>query len=121
MIINSGDMSCLSELVLQWYNFNVGDHDLFQIFNVCDEVTTANVEDGAEIELMKAHGETYVNAVGDSSLCTVKNPKILGLKFDPKLAYNSHIRKTSDKARNTLKLLKALTSTKWGNKKKQLS
>ena len=52
---------------------------------------------------------------------TVKNPKILGLTFDPKLTYNSHIRKTSDKARNTLKLLKALTSTKWGNKKKQLS
>ena len=49
---------------------------------------------------------------------TVKNPKILGLTFDPKLTYNSHIRKTSDKARNTLKLLKALTSTKWGETKR---
>ena len=45
---------------------------------------------------------------------TVKNPKILGLTFDPKLTYNSHICKTSDRAKNTLKLLKALTSTKWG-------
>ena len=44
---------------------------------------------------------------------TVKNPKILGLTFDPKLTYNSHIRR---KARNTLKLIKA-----GGNKKKQLS
>ena len=51
---------------------------------------------------------------------TVKNPKILGLTFDPKLTYNSHIRKTSDKARNTLKLLKALTSTKWGKQKKTI-
>ena len=51
---------------------------------------------------------------------TVKNPKILGLTFDPKLTYNSHIRKTSDKARNTLKLLKALTSTKWGKQKETI-
>ena len=49
-----------------------------------------------------------------------KNPKILGLTFDPKLTYNSHIRKTSDKARNTLKLLKALTSTKWGKQKETI-
>ena len=46
--------------------------------------------------------------------------KILGLTFDPKLTYNSHIRKTSDKARNTLKLLKALTSTKWGKQKETI-
>ena len=51
---------------------------------------------------------------------TVKNPKILGLTFDPKLTYNSHIRKTSDKAINTLKLLKALTSTKWGKQKETI-
>ena len=51
---------------------------------------------------------------------TVKNPKILGLTFDPKLTYNSHIRKTSDKARNTLKLIKALTSTKWGKQKETI-
>ena len=53
-------------------------------------------------------------------ILTVKNPKILGLTFDPKLTYNSHIRKTSDKARNTLKLLKALTSTKWGKQKETI-
>ena len=51
---------------------------------------------------------------------TVKNPKILGLTFDPKLTYNSHISKTSDKARNTLKLLKALTSTKLGKQKETI-
>ena len=51
---------------------------------------------------------------------TVKNPKILGLTFDPKLTYNTHIRKTSDKAGNTLKLLKALTSTKWGKQKETI-
>ena len=51
---------------------------------------------------------------------TVKNHKILGLTFDPKLTYNSHIRKTSDKARNTLKLLKALTSTKWRKQKETI-
>ena len=51
---------------------------------------------------------------------TVKNPKILGLTFDPKLTYNAHIRKASDKARNTLKLLKALTSTKWGKQKETI-
>ena len=50
----------------------------------------------------------------------VKNPKTLGLTFDPNLTYNSHIRKTSEKARNTLKLLKALTSTKWGKQKETI-
>ena len=61
-------MSCSSELVLQLHSFNDGDLGLFQNFNVCDEVTPANVEDGAETGLTKALKETYVTAVGDQSL-----------------------------------------------------
>ena len=48
---------------------------------------------------------------------TVKNPKILGLTFDPGLACNSHIRGTSDGAGDTLGLLGALASTRWGKQK----
>ena len=64
----SGDMSCPSEVVLQKNGFNAGDLILFQNFNISDEVTAANVQDGAETVLMKALEEMYVTAVGDPSL-----------------------------------------------------
>ena len=53
-------------------------------------------------------------------LPTVKNPKILGLTLDPKLTYNQHIKTTTQKATKTLKVLKALTSTKWGKQKETI-
>ena len=45
------------------------------------------------------------------------NPKILGLTLDPKLTYNKHIKITATKARKTIHILKALTSSTWGKQK----
>ena len=48
------------------------------------------------------------------------NPKILGLTLDPKLTYNKHIEITTTKARKTIQILKALTSTTWGKQKETI-
>ena len=58
----------LLEEVLQWYRFNAGNLNFVQYFNVCCKVTPVNIEDGAETSLVIALEETYVTAVGDSSL-----------------------------------------------------
>ena len=44
------------------------DLGLFQNFNICDEVTPANVEDDVKTALMKVLKETYVTVDGDPSL-----------------------------------------------------
>ena len=51
---------------------------------------------------------------------TVKNPKILGLTFDPKLNFSKHIQATTEKAQNSLKITKALAGTSWGKQKECL-
>ena len=48
------------------------------------------------------------------------NPKILGLTLDPKLTCSKHIEITTTKARKTIQILKALTSTTWGEQKKTI-
>ena len=47
-------------------------------------------------------------------------PKILGLTLDPKLTYNNHIEITTTKARKTIQIIKALTSTTWGKQKETI-
>ena len=58
--------------------------------------------------------------IDNTRLPTVKNPKILGLTFDPKLTYSNHIQTMTKKANNTVKILKALTATKWGKQKETI-
>ena len=53
-------------------------------------------------------------------LPTETHPKILGLTLDPKLTFNRHIENTVTKAKNSLKIVKALTSTTWGKQKETL-
>ena len=48
------------------------------------------------------------------------NPKILGLTLDPKLTYNKHILITTTKARKTIQILKAITSTTWVKQKETI-
>ena len=55
--------------------------------------------------------------VNNTIIPTQKLPKILGLTFDPKLTYSEHIKTSTDKAKRTLNILKALTSTKWEKQK----
>ena len=47
MVLQSGNMSCPSVLILQWNSFNAVDLGLFRKFSVCDEDTETNVGDGA--------------------------------------------------------------------------
>ena len=68
MLLFSGDMSGPSQVVLQQHGFNVCDLGLFQNSNVCDEVTPANVENGAKTAPIKALAEIDVTAVGDPIL-----------------------------------------------------
>ena len=56
----------------------------------------------------------------NTRLPTIRNPKILGLTFDPKLTFNEHIKTSKDKAEKTINILKALTSTHWGKNKETL-
>ena len=48
------------------------------------------------------------------------NPKILGLTLHPKLTYTKHIEITTTKARKTIQILKALTSTTWRKQKETI-
>ena len=54
------------------------------------------------------------------SLETTKNPKILGLTFDPKLTFAEHVKNTEDTSKKALKLVKALSGTTWGQQKETL-
>ena len=58
--------------------------------------------------------------IDNQQIPTVSNPKILGITFDPKLNYSSHIQNIISKANKTLNILKALTSSKWGKQKETL-
>ena len=66
------------------------------------------------------YNKTLELQINNTQLPTVKEPKILGLTLDPKLTYTGHVRKTVTKAKNTLKALKALTTTHWGKSKETL-
>ena len=52
---------------------------------------------------------------------TTKNPNILGLTYDPKLTFNEHIKSTEAKAKGTLKLVKAISGTTWGQQAETIS
>src|SRR5688572_17189560 len=58
--------------------------------------------------------------INNVTIPTVKNPKILGLIFDPALTFSEHARITKTKADSSIKILKAFTSTSWGKQKETL-
>ena len=57
----------------------------------------------------------------NTRLPTIRNPKILGLTFDPKLTFNERIKTSKDRAEKTINILKALTSTHWGKNKENVT
>ena len=62
---------------------------------------------------------TLLLKLNNQTLPTTKYPKILGTTLDPKLTFSQHICVTITKVKQTLNILKALTSSKLG-KQKQL-
>ena len=58
--------------------------------------------------------------IDNTTLPMTTHPKILGLTHDSKLTYNRHIDLAVTKARKTINILKALTSTKWGKHKETI-
>ena len=46
--------------------------------------------------------------------------KVMGLTFDPKLTYSTHIHNISVQAHTPLQIIKALTATVWGKQKETL-
>ena len=55
--------------------------------------------------------------LNNQTLSTTKHPKILGITLGPKLNFSQNINVTITKPKQTLNILKALTSTKWGKQK----
>jgi Reverse transcriptase (RNA-dependent DNA polymerase) len=51
---------------------------------------------------------------------TTTNPKILGLTFDRKLSYKTHINNAVEKGKNATNVLKAISSKEWGKQKETL-
>ena len=82
--------------------------------NTDKTTTTLFTPDPAE------YSTTLSPKLNNQTLPTTKHPKILGITLDPKLTFSQHINVTITKAKQTLNILKALTSTKWG-KQKQLN
>ncbi|MEL7523123.1 MAG: hypothetical protein AAGJ80_16170, partial [Cyanobacteria bacterium J06553_1] len=58
--------------------------------------------------------------IDGTRLKTTPNPKVLGLTFDPKLNFTEHTKLTEEKAKGTLKLVKAISGTDWGQHKETL-
>jgi hypothetical protein len=58
--------------------------------------------------------------IDNTTVPTITHPKILGITFDPKLNFNTHIHNTHDRATKIIKILKCLTSTNWGKQKEVL-
>ena len=79
--------------------------------NTDKTTTTLFAPDPAE------YSTTLSLKLSNQTLPTTKLPKILGITLDPKLTFSQHINVTITKAKQTLSILKALTSTKWGKKK----
>ena len=52
--------------------------------------------------------------INNTTIPTIRNPKILGVTFDPKLTFSTHINTIAEKAKKTTNILKSLTTTKWG-------
>ena len=56
----------------------------------------------------------------NSTLPLEKNPKILGVTFDPTLTFCAHVDNIVDRAKQRLSIMKALAGTAWGQQKESL-
>ena len=58
--------------------------------------------------------------INNITIPTVKNPKVLGITLDPKLNFSQHAQNTTQKAKATTNIIKALSGTNWGKNKETL-
>ncbi|KAL1445963.1 hypothetical protein WDU94_005493 [Cyamophila willieti] len=58
--------------------------------------------------------------VNGQTLPTIKNPKILGVTFDPMLTFNKHAETTTNKLRSRNNMLKTLAGSSWGKDKETM-
>ena len=59
-------------------------------------------------------------AINNNLIPLVKNPKILGVTFDPSLSFKMHASVTAAKVQKRNNVLKTLCSTSWGPQKETL-
>ena len=57
-------------------------------------------------------------SINNKALPMAMHPKVLGLTLDPKLTYSTHIHNISVQAHKPLQIIKALTATGWGNRRR---
>ena len=58
--------------------------------------------------------------IHNNALPMATHPTVLGLTFNPKLTYSTHIHNISVHARKPLQIIKSLTATGWGRQKERL-
>ena len=58
--------------------------------------------------------------INNQPIPTVKNPKILGVTFDPKLNFNEHTKNIHTAAIKSTNIIKSLTGTNWGKQKETI-
>ena len=63
------------------------------------------------------HPSVFLN---NSTLPLVRNPRILGVTFDPHFTFTPHIKSIVSRAAPRLNILKALAGTKWGQQKETI-
>ena len=83
--------------------------------NASKTTTTLFTPDPAE------YNTTLTLQINNTTLPTNKKPKILELTLDPKLTYSKHIQNTTLKAKQTMRIMKALTTTHWGKSEETLN
>ena len=64
---------------------------------------------------------TTLTLQNNTLLPTNKEPKFLGLTLDSKLTYIKHMQNTTQKAKQTIHIMKALTTIHWGKSKETLN
>ena len=58
--------------------------------------------------------------INNPALPMSTHPTVLGLTFDPKLTYSTHIHNISVQAHKPLEMIKTITETGWGKQKETL-
>ena len=59
--------------------------------------------------------------IDNTPVPTIKNPKILGVTFDPLLTFNTHTKNVKDKMQSRNNVMKSIAGSTWGKDKETLT